>query len=128
LDYQFTFLWLLIYVYTQKKTNKQTNKNGAKIHILHQDLNPWHRDNTLSDFNNYAQFYIIMSASHAFTIFVFSIYWKGTEKLSAMHTQSHITRSCSLSLSIYMQFIHTFYFHFNIFQVADDLFSHYKYW
>jgi hypothetical protein len=37
--YQFTFLWLLIYVYT-KIINKQTNKNSAKIHILHQDLNP----------------------------------------------------------------------------------------
>ena len=29
--------------------------------------------------------------------------------------------------AIYMQFIHTLFFHFNIFQVADDLFGHYKY-
>ena len=27
-----------------KKTKTQTKKNSAKIHILHQDLNPRHRD------------------------------------------------------------------------------------
>ena len=58
----------------KKQTNKQANRNSAKIHILHQDLNPQHRDVTLSDFNNYLKFYIIMSASDEFTIFVFSIY------------------------------------------------------
>jgi hypothetical protein len=85
---------LVTYLCLHKKKPKQTNKNSAKIHILHQDLNPRHRDDTLSDFNNYIKCYIIMSASHEFTIFVFSIYWKGTEKLSAIHTQSLITRSC----------------------------------
>jgi superfamily II DNA/RNA helicase len=49
---------------------KQTNKNSAKIHILHQDLNPRHRDDTLSDFNNYIKFYIIMSASHELIIWL----------------------------------------------------------
>ena len=81
-NYLFIFRFLLdvtnshffgyLFMFTQKK--KKTNKNSAKIHILHQDLNPPHRDDTLSDFNNYIKFYIIMSASHEFTIFVFSIY------------------------------------------------------
>jgi hypothetical protein len=91
-DFEHSYLLLFIYLFLdfyltlpihislvtylclhEKKNNKQTNKNSAKIHILHQDLNPRHRDDTLSDFNNYINFYI-MSASHEFTIFVFSIY------------------------------------------------------
>ena len=82
-------------------------------YILHQDLNPRHRDDALSDFNNYIKFYINMSAPHEFTIFVFSIYWKGTEKLSAIHTQSLITRSCyiqTMDKSIRLLPIYPIYF------------------
>ena len=68
------FFGYLFNLCLHKQKPKQTNKNSTKIHIHYQDLNPRHRDDTLSDFNNYIKFYIIMSASHEFTICVFSIY------------------------------------------------------
>jgi len=81
-DFEHSYLLLFIFRFLLEVTNLHffgylfmftQKKNSSKIHI-HQDLNPRHRDDTLSDFNNYIKFYIIMSASHEFTIFVFSIY------------------------------------------------------
>ena len=63
----------------------------------------------LSDFNNYIKFYIIMSASHEFTIFVFTIYWKGTQKLSAIQTQSLITRSYRQWTQVFARFQFSLY-------------------
>ena len=100
---------LVTYLCLHTQKTKQTNKNCKNTHTSRfEPLTPRWQINkneyvtdwtttscvTLSDFINYIKFYIIMLVSHEFTIFVFSIYWKGTEKLSAIHTQSLITRSC----------------------------------
>jgi hypothetical protein len=82
-----------LFMLTQKKQKNKNKKQTKPVQKYTYFIKIWTPD-TLSDFNNYIKFYIIMSASHEFTIFVFSIYWKGTEKLSAIHTQSLITRSC----------------------------------
>jgi hypothetical protein len=100
---------LVTYSCLHPKKKQQTNKQKRCKNTLHQDLNPRHRDDTLSDFNNYIKFYIIMSASNEFTIFVFSIYWKGTEKLSAIQTQSLITRSYRQWTQVFARFQFTLY-------------------
>ena len=102
------FGYLFMFTHTKNQTNKQKQcKNthtSSRFELptprwqinKNEHVTDWATTScvTISDFNNYIKFYIIMSASHEFTIFVFSIYWKGTEKLSAIHMQSLITRSC----------------------------------
>ena len=68
-DFEHSYLLLFIYLFFRfllnatnshifgylfmltQKNPKQTNKNSAKIHILHQDLNPRHRDDKLRKTN-----------------------------------------------------------------------------
>jgi hypothetical protein len=101
------FGYLFMFTHTKNQTNKQKqckNTHTSRFEPLtprwqinkNEYVTDWTTTScvTLSDFINYIKFYIIMLVSHEFTIFVFSIYWKGTEKLSAIHTQSLITRSC----------------------------------